>query len=72
MATRNTSSPEKRRMKLRDAAAYLGVSHAMITRLVTLGVLPYTVDRLDLRKKLVLVEDLDRIKDQSRTVKGKD
>lgn len=72
MSTRNTSSPEKKRMKLRDAAAYLGVSHAKITRLVELGVLPYTVDRLDLRKKLVLVEDLDRIKNQSGTVKGKD
>jgi predicted XRE-type DNA-binding protein len=71
MPTRNTSS-EKKRMKLRDAAVYLGVSQAKITRLIRLGILPYTVDELDLRQKLVLVEDLDRIKNRFLALKGKD
>lgn len=66
MATRNTSSPGKRRrMKLADAANYLGMSPASVSRLITRGVLKYTVDPLDLRRRLVLVEDLDRLREQS-------
>jgi hypothetical protein len=66
MATRNTSSPGKRRrMKLADAAKYLGMSPASVSRLITRGVLEYTVDPLDLRRRLVLVEDLDRLREQS-------
>ena len=66
MATRNTSSPEKRRrMKLADAAKYLGISPASVSRLITRGVLKYTVDPLDMRRRLVLVEDLDCLRKQS-------
>lgn len=66
MATRDTTSPEKKkRMKLSDAATYLGVSAAKMSRLIGAGRLSYSVDPLDLRRKLVLVEDLDRIKEQS-------
>jgi hypothetical protein len=66
MATRNTSSPGKRRrMKLADAARYLGISAASMSRLITRGVLECTVDPLDRRRRLVLVEDLDSLKEQS-------
>ena len=66
MAARNTSSAgKKRRMKLTDAAAYLGVSQSKISRLIRDGELTYSDDVLDRRRKLVLVEDLNRIKEQS-------
>lgn len=66
MATRNTTSPEKRkRMKLADAARYLGISPASVSRLISKGVLKYTVDPLDMRRRLVFVEDLDRLREQS-------
>ncbi len=62
----NASLPEKKkRMKLSDAAAYLGISAAKISRLIRAGELSYSVDPLDRRRKIVRVEDLDRIKDQS-------
>jgi hypothetical protein len=51
-------------MKLRDAAIYLGVSIPVMTRLVGSGALPYVLDPLDMRCKLVLVMDLDRLKEQ--------
>ncbi len=63
---RNASSPEKkRRMKLSDAAAYLGTSAAKLSRLVSSGELSYSVDPLDRRRKLVSVADLDQLKKQS-------
>lgn len=63
---RNASLPEKKkRMKLSDAATYLGTSAAKISRLIKAGELSYSVDPLDRRLKLVRVEDLDRIKEQS-------
>ena len=66
MTDRNLSSPEKRRrMKLADAAKYLGISPASVSRLIARGVLPYTVDQLDRRVKMVRVEDLDRLMEQS-------
>ncbi len=52
-------------MKLSDAAAYLGISAAKISRLIRAGELSYSVDPLDKRRKIVRVEDLDRIKEQS-------
>lgn len=58
-----TASP--RRMKLSDAAAYLGVSAAKVSRLVKAGELTCFEDILDRRRKLVLVEELDRPKEQS-------
>lgn len=66
MVTRSTSSAKKkRRMKLTDAAAYLGVSPAKVSRLIRAGELTYSDDSLDRRRRLVLVADLDRIKEQS-------
>ncbi len=66
MADRNTSSSEnKKRMKLSDAAAYLSVSPAKISRLISSGELSYSKDPLDRRRKLVAVTDLDRLKEQS-------
>lgn len=52
-------------MKLSDAAAYLGISAAKISRLVRAGELSYSVDPLDKRRKIVRVEDLNRIREQS-------
>lgn len=52
-------------MKLSDAAAYLGVSAAKMSRLVKAGELSCVEDKLDRRRKLVQVEDLDRLKEQS-------
>lgn len=63
---RNASSPEKKkRMKLSDAAAYLGTSASKISRLIKAGELSCSVDPLDRRRKIVWVEDLDRIREQS-------
>jgi hypothetical protein len=64
MSTRKPSSAANRKLKLRDAATYLGVSIPVMTRLVGSGVLPYALDPLDMRCKLVLVRDLDRLKEQ--------
>ena len=63
--TRNASGEKPRRMKLSDAAAYLGVSPAKISRLIKSGELKCSGDILDRRRKIVRVEDLDRIKEQS-------
>lgn len=73
MDTRNPPAPEKkRRMKLCDAAAYLGVSAALISRLVKAGQLPYFIDPLDRRLKLVSVADLNRLKEQSLVAREED
>ena len=56
---------KRRRMKLCEAAAYLGVTTSMMSRLVRRGVLSYTVNPFDRRLKLVSVEDLDRLKEQA-------
>lgn len=65
----DTDSPpapgKRRRMKLCEAAAYMGVTTSLMSRLVRRGVLPYTVNPLDRRLKLVSVEDLDRLKEQA-------
>lgn len=52
-------------MKLSDAAAYLGVSPAKLSRIVGRGELSCTVDPLDRRRKLVTVADLKRLREQS-------
>lgn len=73
MDTRNPPAPEKKkRMNLSTAAAYLGVSAAMMSRLVKAGVLPYSVDPLDRRLKLVRVADLDRLKERSQIAHEED
>lgn len=65
MKTRNSSPDKERRLKLRDAAAYLGVSPATMSRLIKLGLLTCKVDLLDRRKKWVWLKDLDTLKQQS-------
>jgi hypothetical protein len=72
MTTRNESSPEKKRMTLTEAAAYLGTSQAKLSRLVASGQLAYSVDPLDLRRKLVEVSDLKRLKEKSLLAQGED
>lgn len=65
MGTRKTTTPGRGRMKLIDAAAYLGVSPAKLSRIVRSGELSCTVDPLDRRRKLVAVADLKRLREQS-------
>lgn len=65
MDTRNTSHDQERRLKLSDAAAYLGVSPAKVSRLIKEGLLKCKIDLLDRRKKWVRVKDLDSLKQQS-------
>lgn len=65
MSTRKTTPWGRSRMKLGDAAVYLGVSPAKLSRIVGRGELPYTVDPLDRRRKLVAVADLKRLREQS-------
>ena len=66
MGTRKTPLLQRRsRMKPSDAAAYLGVSPAKLSRIVSRGELSCTVDPLDRRRKLVAVADLKRLKEQS-------
>jgi predicted site-specific integrase-resolvase len=65
MGTRKSSSSKNRKMKLKDAAAFLGVSVPVMTRLVNSGVLKYAVDPLDRRRKLVAIEELERLKRES-------
>lgn len=72
MSTRNTSSPGKKRMTLTEAAAYLGTSPAKLSRLIGSGQLTYTIDPLDLRRKLVLVADINRLKEKSLFARGED
>jgi hypothetical protein len=71
MSTRKPSSAADGQMKLRDAAKYLGVSIPVMTRLVGSGALPYILNPLDRRCKLVLVKDLDRLKKQLLPVEEK-
>ena len=65
METRNSSPDQERRLKLSDAAAYLRVSPAKISRLIKEGLLTCKIDLLDRRKKWVRVKDLDALKQQS-------
>lgn len=44
-----------------EAAAYLGVSRAKLSRLIKEGAVPYTVSPLDKRFKLLKRADLDRL-----------
>ncbi len=62
MDTRNTSSAKKRKLKLSDAAAFLGVSPSKVSRLIKAGELKCVDDPLDRRRKLVEVKALERLK----------
>ncbi|GBC78592.1 hypothetical protein HRbin08_02088 [bacterium HR08] len=48
-----------------EAAEYLGVSRRKIWQLVKRGELPSRPDPLDRRRKLVRVEDLDKLREGS-------
>jgi predicted site-specific integrase-resolvase len=65
MDNRKTSTTKKRKLKLNDAAAFLGVSAAKISRLIKAGELKCVDDPLDRRRKLVEVKALERLKRRS-------
>lgn len=69
---RNASSPEKKRMTLTEAAAYLGISQAKLSRLISSGQLAYSIDPLDLRRKWVRAADVKRLKEESLFAQGED
>jgi len=62
MDTPNTSAAKNRRLKLSEAAAYLGVTPSKVSRLIKAGVLKFSVDPFDRRLKLVRVKELERLK----------
>lgn len=62
MKNRNSSSARKRKLQLSDAAAFLGVSNAKISRLIKAGELKCVNDPLDRRRKLVELEALEQLK----------
>jgi hypothetical protein len=62
MDTRKTSSAKKRKLKLSDAAAFLGVSPAKVSRMIKAGELKCVDDPLDRRRKLVEVKALEQLK----------
>jgi len=56
------AAPRREKMRLGEAARYLGVSAGKVRRLVEEGRLGCDVDPLDKRRKLVKVADLERLK----------
>jgi hypothetical protein len=72
MMNRNTSREKKKRMMLSEAAIYLGTSPAKLSRMIRRGELSYSVDPLDLRRKLVATADLKRLKEKSLLAQGED
>lgn len=61
----STSNEDKKKMTLTEAAAYLGVSHRKMTKLLKEGALKFSVDPLDKRRKLVNIKNLDDLKKAS-------
>jgi hypothetical protein len=61
---KSSSSDSERKMHLKEAAGYLGVSHRKMGQLVKEG-LESQIDPLDKRRKLVQVKDLDKLKQAS-------
>lgn len=59
------SSLNERKMNLKEAARYLGVSHRKVGQMVKDGELEFKFDPLDRRRKLVRVNDLDALKQAS-------
>ena len=51
-----------KKMKLKDAAAYLRVSSRKVSKLINEGALKCESDRLDKRIKLIRMEELDKLK----------
>ena len=61
----------ERKMALKQAAAYLGISERKMAHMVKRGEINFTVDPLDRRRKLVSVAELDSLKRQSLGGGGK-
>jgi hypothetical protein len=56
---------KERRMMLKQAANYLGISLRKMAYMVKAGEVEFTVDPLDRRRKLISVTELDSLKRQS-------
>ena len=59
------AAPPREKMRLGEAARYLGVSAGKVRRLVEEGRLGCETDPLDKRRRLVKVTDLERLKQAS-------
>jgi hypothetical protein len=62
----NTSADESKKINLTQARKILGVSPNKMSKLVTDGTLRYELDPLDQRVKLVLLKEVERLKQLSR------
>ncbi len=62
----NTSADELKKINLTQARKILGVSPNKMSKLVTDGTLRYELDPLDQRVKLVLLKEVERLKQLSR------
>ena len=63
----NSSSDNQRKMALHEAARYLNVSPRKMGQMIKEGVISFTIDPLDKRRRLVRVGDLDSLKRASLT-----
>jgi hypothetical protein len=59
------AAPRREKMRLGEAARYLGVSAGKVRRLVEEGRLGCDIDPLDKRRRLVKVAELERLKQSS-------
>ena len=62
----NHSADESKKINLTQARKILGVSPNKMSKLVTDGTLRYELDPLDQRVKLVLLKEVERLKQLSR------
>jgi hypothetical protein len=62
---KSSSSDSERKINLKAAAKYLGVSHRKMGQLLKQGALEYTVDPLDHRQKLVSMKAVEILKQSS-------
>ena len=61
----NASSTRSKKINLTQARKILGVSPNKMSKLVSDGTLPYELDPLDQRVKLVLLKDVETLKQLS-------
>jgi hypothetical protein len=59
---KSSSSDNERKINLKAAASYLGISHRKMGQLLKEGALEYTVDPLDHRQKLVNMKAVELLK----------
>ena len=62
----NTSADDSKKINLTEARKILGVSPNKMSKLVTDGTLQYELDPLDQRVKLVLLKEVERLKQLSQ------